>query len=112
MRVKERCRGHYNCELDTVILFFLTGRQARCFLLDKKDPAPRRVIDNESAKNGSEETGNGKDRTQNTSVKANFVNSDDFGNNDKNGRVDTGAADTLQCAEYDPIRLTVRQRCC
>jgi hypothetical protein len=88
----------------------LANQQARHGLLDEEDPAPRCVIDNYSSKNGPEETGDGKDGTQNTSVEANLVDSDNFGDDDEHGRVDTRAADTLQCAKDDPMRQRREQK--
>jgi hypothetical protein len=103
--VKEQYPDRYNCEISGYLNFFLFlhNQQTRHILLDEEDPAPRCVIDNYSSENGPEETGNGKDGAQNASVEANLVDSDDFGDDDEYGRVDTRAADTLQCAKDDPI---------
>lgn len=73
-------------------------------LLDEENPAPRCVIDDHSSENRTEKTGNGKDGAENAGVDTNLVDGDNFGDDDEHGRVDTRAADALQCAEDDPKR--------
>lgn len=73
-------------------------------LLDKEDPAPRCIIDNQPSENGPEETRNSKHGTQNAGVKANFFDSNNFGDDDEYGGVDARAADTLQCAKDNPMK--------